>query len=367
MFGTGHQRSGIVLGLRGFVDVPKAVTPPVNDANEDVSSTSLLSNEDNQPSQDHCAPTKVTTNGSLDTKASTNDNSAVVKEVVVSEQPVTSSNNDGHTAAKSASTDQEDSQKISYSSMKNDGHTAAKSASNDLENSKKISYASMVAKERTVTSPTQSTPAVVVAPSSTHQQQRASAPLKASTPGGNGAAKNSRTNKQANGAAQNSRTDTQVKSIYVGNLPPDVSVEQLEAVFKKFGPIKKGGIKVRNFTDGFCYGFVEFELSKSACSAIELAMAEGGSCQKRASSRTTIGPGKALTVVATVDIKMGTVVTFQVKLEALQEVTEKLIRRSSRMGAESNSPFEWNEVDAGNMLRFLHDIENCFIVTLRGI
>ena len=77
-----------------------------------------------------------------------------------------------------------------------------------------------------------------------------------------------------------------------------MSVKQLEAVFKKFGPIKKGGIQVRNFAvcfryfvlecsisifpyminifgnfsdqDGFCYGFVEFELSKSACSAIEV-------------------------------------------------------------------------------------------------
>ncbi|XP_057463153.1 nuclear transport factor 2-like [Actinidia eriantha] len=129
----------------------------------------------------------------------------------------------------------------------------------------KNSYASLVAKKSTVTSPTESTTTAVVAPSSTHQQQRASAPLKALAPG-------------SNGAAQYSRTDTQVKSIYVGNLPCDVSVKQLEAVFKKFGPIKKGGIQVRNFADGFCYGFVEFELSKSfvefelsksACSAIE--------------------------------------------------------------------------------------------------
>ncbi|PSR85000.1 G3BP-like protein [Actinidia chinensis var. chinensis] len=295
-----HAKGYYVLNdVFRFVDVPKAVTPPVNDANEDVSSTSLLSNEDNQPSQDHCAPTKVTTNGSSDTKTSTNDNSSVVKKVVVSEQPVTSSNNDGHTAAKSASADQEDSQKISYSSMKNDGHAAAKSASIDLENSKKISYASMVAKERTVTSPTQSATTVVVALSSTRQQQRASAPLKASAPGGNGAAQNSRTNTQANGAAQNSRTDTQVKSIYVGNLPPDVSVEQLEAVFKKFGPIKKGGIKVRNFADGFCYGFVEFELSKSACSAIEAHNITVGSkeayiTEKKSTNQAGNGRGRFL-------------------------------------------------------------------------
>ena len=90
-------------------------------------------------------------------------------------------------------------------------------------------------------------------------------------------------------------------------------------------------------------------------------MAEGGSHQKRASSRTTIGTGKALMVVATVDIKMGTVAAFRVKFGALQKVTEKLIRR----WGQENSPFEWNEVGAGNM--FLHDVENFFIATLRGI
>ena len=41
-----HAKGYYVLNdVFRFVDVPKAVTPPVNDANEDVSSTSLLSNE----------------------------------------------------------------------------------------------------------------------------------------------------------------------------------------------------------------------------------------------------------------------------------------------------------------------------------
>ncbi|XP_057508839.1 nuclear transport factor 2-like isoform X1 [Actinidia eriantha] len=295
-----HAKGYYVLNdVFRFVDVPRAVTPPVNDANEDVASTPLSPNEDNQPSQDHCAPTKVTTNVSSDKKASTDNNSSVVKEVVVSEQPVTSRKNDEHAAAMSVSNDQEDSEKISYSSMKNDGQTAAKLASNDLENSKKNSYASMVAKKGTVTSPTESTTTAVVAPSSTHQQQRASAPLKASAPGSNGAAQNSRTDTQGNGAAQISRTDTQVKSIYVGNLPSDVSVKQLEAVFKKFGPIKKGGIQVRNFADGFCYGFVEFELSKSACSAIEAHNITVGSkeayiTEKKSTNQAGNGRGRFL-------------------------------------------------------------------------
>ncbi|GFZ00204.1 nuclear transport factor 2 (NTF2) family protein with RNA binding (RRM-RBD-RNP motifs) domain-containing protein [Actinidia rufa] len=261
-----HAKGYYVLNdVFRFVDVPRAVTLPVNDANEDVASTPLSPNEDNQPSQDHCAPTKVTTNVSSDKKASTDNNSSVVKEVVVSEQSVTSRKNDEHAAAMSVSNDQEDSEKISYSSMKNDGQTAAKSASNDLENSKKNSYASMVAKKGTVTSPTESTTTAVVAPSSAHQQQRASAPLKASA---------------------------LVKSIYVGNLPSDVSVKQLEAVFKKFGPIKKGGIQVRNFADGFCYGFVEFELSKSACSAIEAHNITVGSKEAYITEKKSTNQGK---------------------------------------------------------------------------
>jgi RNA recognition motif-containing protein len=35
-------------------------------------------------------------------------------------------------------------------------------------------------------------------------------------------------------------------SIYIRNLPLNVTVAQLETEFKKFGPIKPGGIQVRN-------------------------------------------------------------------------------------------------------------------------
>lgn len=40
-------------------------------------------------------------------------------------------------------------------------------------------------------------------------------------------------------------------SIYVRNLPFNVTVSELEAAFKKFGPIKKGGIQVRSHKVGF--------------------------------------------------------------------------------------------------------------------
>lgn len=36
------------------------------------------------------------------------------------------------------------------------------------------------------------------------------------------------------------------RSIYVRNLPFDATAEQLEEVFKKFGPIKHEGIQVRS-------------------------------------------------------------------------------------------------------------------------
>ncbi|GAB4840461.1 hypothetical protein Ancab_021230 [Ancistrocladus abbreviatus] len=60
-------------------------------------------------------------------------------------------------------------------------------------------------------------------------------------------------------------------SIFVRNLPLNVTVSQLEAEFKKFGPIKQGGVQVRsNRQQGSCYGFVEFLSPYSMDSAIQL-------------------------------------------------------------------------------------------------
>ncbi|EPS71512.1 hypothetical protein M569_03247 [Genlisea aurea] len=59
-------------------------------------------------------------------------------------------------------------------------------------------------------------------------------------------------------------------SIYIRNLPINATVNQLEAEFKKFGPIKPDGIQVRgNRQQGFCFGFVEFLELSSMQSAIE--------------------------------------------------------------------------------------------------
>ncbi|XP_027352618.1 ras GTPase-activating protein-binding protein 1-like [Abrus precatorius] len=59
-------------------------------------------------------------------------------------------------------------------------------------------------------------------------------------------------------------------SIYIRNLPLNVTVAQLEVEFKKFGPIKPGGIQVRNNKQqGYCFGFVEFLSLNSMNSAIQ--------------------------------------------------------------------------------------------------
>ncbi|XP_022884162.1 ras GTPase-activating protein-binding protein 2-like [Olea europaea var. sylvestris] len=61
-------------------------------------------------------------------------------------------------------------------------------------------------------------------------------------------------------------------SIYIRNLPLNITVAQLEFEFKKFGPIKKNGVQVRSSSSkqqGFCFGFVEFQEFSSVQSAIK--------------------------------------------------------------------------------------------------
>ncbi|KAF5457644.1 hypothetical protein F2P56_021732 [Juglans regia] len=74
------------------------------------------------------------------------------------------------------------------------------------------------------------------------------------------------------GTPESSNTQDEVEghSIYIRNLPFGVTVEQLELEFKKFGPIKQGGIQVRNNKQqGYCFGFVEFQSLSSMNSAIQ--------------------------------------------------------------------------------------------------
>ncbi|XP_041992566.1 nuclear transport factor 2-like isoform X1 [Salvia splendens] len=59
-------------------------------------------------------------------------------------------------------------------------------------------------------------------------------------------------------------------SIYIRDLPLDVTVAQLEAEFAKFGPIKQNGVHVcSKELQGFCFGFIDFQEFSSVQSAIK--------------------------------------------------------------------------------------------------
>ncbi|KDP26467.1 hypothetical protein JCGZ_17625 [Jatropha curcas] len=61
------------------------------------------------------------------------------------------------------------------------------------------------------------------------------------------------------------------KSVYVRNLPSNVTAAEIEEEFKNFGRIKPDGVFIRNRKDvvGVCYAFVEFEDLTSVQNAIQ--------------------------------------------------------------------------------------------------
>ncbi|PHT77947.1 hypothetical protein T459_15999 [Capsicum annuum] len=65
-------------------------------------------------------------------------------------------------------------------------------------------------------------------------------------------------------------TSTGGYSIYIKGLPSTATVALLANEFKKFGPIKNGGIQVKNNRQhGFSFGFVEFEEASALQKAME--------------------------------------------------------------------------------------------------
>ncbi|XP_059626238.1 nuclear transport factor 2-like isoform X2 [Cornus florida] len=58
-------------------------------------------------------------------------------------------------------------------------------------------------------------------------------------------------------------------SIYIKGLPFNATPALLEEEFKRFGPIRSDGIQVRSNRQGFCFGFVEFEMANAVQNAIE--------------------------------------------------------------------------------------------------
>ncbi|XP_020572885.1 ras GTPase-activating protein-binding protein 1-like [Phalaenopsis equestris] len=69
---------------------------------------------------------------------------------------------------------------------------------------------------------------------------------------------------------ENNSNDVEGHSIYIRNLPLSTTPEEVAGEFKKFGPIKPGGVQVRNHkVERFCFGFVEFESLDSMQAAIK--------------------------------------------------------------------------------------------------
>ncbi|KAH7438055.1 hypothetical protein KP509_05G103300 [Ceratopteris richardii] len=58
-------------------------------------------------------------------------------------------------------------------------------------------------------------------------------------------------------------------SVYAKNLPLNISQEDLEKEFQKFGLIVPGGINLRNQKQGVCYAFIQFEEADAVQKAIE--------------------------------------------------------------------------------------------------
>ncbi|KAH1154735.1 hypothetical protein GLYMA_18G159100v4 [Glycine max] len=106
------------------------------------------------------------------------------------------------------------------------------------------------------------TPVSVKSAHKSQEQQGIAAPPPSSISETNGSIINT------NEVGNNQETEAEGYSIYVKGLPPTATPAVLENEFKKFGPIKSGGIQVRS-QKGFSFGFVEFEVASAVQSALE--------------------------------------------------------------------------------------------------
>ncbi|CAL5367621.1 unnamed protein product [Camellia sinensis] len=167
------------------------------------------------------------------------------KEAIVDPEPLTNKNHLPAVTESASSTAQEDTPKKSYASIVSS--QTKKGGSGTI----KVYVPANTSR---------------VAPTKTVKQTLGSvahAPMpEASSPGASGSV-----NALESGNAQE---EVEGHSIYVRNLPLNVTVAQLEVEFKKFGPIKEGGVQVRsNKQQGFCFGFVEFLSLNSMNNAIQ--------------------------------------------------------------------------------------------------
>ncbi|KAK7395426.1 hypothetical protein VNO78_15984 [Psophocarpus tetragonolobus] len=131
-----------------------------------------------------------------------------------------------------------------------------------IEEVPKKSYASIVKvmKEGAPLSPAVSAVSVKAAHKSQEQQGTATPPP-SSMLETNGSI-------NSNEIGNNQEVEAEGYSIFVKGLSQSATPTLLENEFKKFGPIKSGGIQVRT-QKGFSFGFVEFEVASAVQSALE--------------------------------------------------------------------------------------------------
>ncbi|KAG0485400.1 hypothetical protein HPP92_009479 [Vanilla planifolia] len=146
-----------------------------------------------------------------------------------------------------------------HSSQSDDQPTSDVTASMSQEDGHKKSYASIVSKPKSVVPKGAS---LKPAPSN-HEKQLSPSPKP--TPSFDIPVPTSN-----NVPESNSNNAVEGYSIYIRNLPLSTTPVQVEEEFKTFGPIKKGGVQVRNHkVERFCFGFVEFESLDSMQAAIK--------------------------------------------------------------------------------------------------
>ncbi|KAF7825832.1 putative G3BP-like protein isoform X1 [Senna tora] len=132
-----------------------------------------------------------------------------------------------------------------------------------IEEVPKKSYASIVKvmKESPAPPPVVTATPVKSVPKNQEQQVTAAPPAPSMS-------ENNGSNAAASEPGNNQETEAEGYSIYVKGLPLNATPALLENEFKKFGPIKNGGIQVRS-QKGFCFGFVEYEVASAVQSALE--------------------------------------------------------------------------------------------------
>ncbi|XP_020218429.1 ras GTPase-activating protein-binding protein 1 isoform X2 [Cajanus cajan] len=189
----------------------------------------------------------------------------------------------------------EDNVEPRFQSNGNDDSQATELASSAQEDAPKKSYASIVKVQKGSSGPTKvyvPTNTVKSGPNKTESQVTESVES-AEVPD---AALDSVNDPESSDAHE----EVEGHSIYIRNLPLNVTVAQLEMEFNKFGPIKPGGIQVRSNKQGYCFGFVEFLSLNSMNSAIQASPIPVGGRQavveiKRTTTRVGSGSGSAST------------------------------------------------------------------------